>query len=226
MSHKSLYFFSRKFIKISSNAVISLILSLFIFILYISFKSEIKHQLHLDQQKLTTDYSVQNISGRGNVLGKSVSNVKEGNVKFLYTEYDYRARVFDLYFKKNNSPLYGSGQAFVQACDKYGAPHECTLLPAIARIETNLCKTGSSAQQHNCWGYGGSGDNRIIYQSFAQAVDDITKRLMQGYSKRFFEDPEYGELTYCGAHCTSWGDHVKEYQDELRQFAKKEGYEL
>ena len=170
--------------------------------------------MHLRTAEVSTDYSVENTSPAGEVLG---SNVKSQESAVLgFTSYDYRARIFDIYFKKNNSPLYGYGQSFVNACDKYGAPHDCTLLPAIAKVETNLCKTQGSATQHNCWGYGGSGENRIVYKNYDQAIDEITRRLMVGYSSKFFLDPEYGELVYCGPHCAKWGDHVKVVQKELK----------
>ncbi len=132
------------------------------------------------------------------------------------TQYSKIAYVFDEYFKENNSPLYGFGQTFVDACEKFNTPEDCTLLPAIARVETNLCTTDISADQHNCWGFGGSGNNRIIYPDFKTAIFDITGRLMQGYGINFFNDPEIGELFYCGGHCVTWGDKVKMEQNILK----------
>lgn len=162
-------------------------------------------------------------------LPKKESKVLGSNSKpskITTNNYNFRARVFDQYFKANGSPLYGQGQIFVDACQKYNAPTDCSLLPAIARVETNLCKTDISASQYNCWGYGGSGANRIIYNNFNQSIDDITRRLMTGYGAKFFNDPETGELTYCGAHCDTWGDKVKKVQDDLRSYALSFGYDL
>jgi len=191
---------------------------------FLAFRDPIAKRLDLDSKGYSLDYKIQNTANSSRVL--AATNIPLTTTKMSYKTYDYRARVFDLYFKKEDSPLYGKGQSFIDACDKYGAPKDCTLLPAIARIETNLCRTGISYVQFNCWGYGGSGENRINYPNYESAIDEITRRLMQGYTIQFFEDPEYGELTYCGPHCYRWGDHVKQVQTELKLFAKEQGYEL
>lgn len=225
MHTRRFYFLSKKFSRIASDLLISFTIGAVIFTIYSFFQTPIKEQLNIHSPNYNLDYKI--MEKKQNVLGKS-SDVKSDNLftEFSINTYNYRARVFDLYFKQNNSPLYGWGESFSAACDKYGAPHDCTLLPAIAKVETNLCKTGISESQHNCWGFGGSGSNRIVYENFDQAVDEITRRLMIGYTSRFFEDPEYGELTYCGAHCYTWGDKVKSSQNEIKNFAQINGYEL
>ncbi len=193
----------------------------FIFFLYLLFRESIETEVLRNNKEFSYDYEVINLNQSQPVLGDSTSVTK-----LDATNYNYRARVLDLYFKKNNSPLYGHGQDFVDACRKYNTPEDCTLLPAIARVETDLCKTDVSAKQFNCWGYGGSGPNRIIYKSFPQAIDSITGRLMSGYGERFFLDPEAGELFYCGSHCVTWGDKVKKVQKEIKDFARTNGYTM
>lgn len=136
----------------------------------------------------------------------------------------FQGFLFDKYFLENNSPLYGYGEDFVNACRKYGATSDCTLLPAIAKIETNLCKTGISAKQYNCWGWGGSGSNRIVFNNFSEAIDTITQRLMVGYGLRFFQDTNNGALSYCGAHCTSYGNHVNNEKSNINNFFKNNGH--
>lgn len=134
--------------------------------------------------------------------------------------------VLDLYFERENSPLRGQGETFSRACRKYGAPADCLLLPAIAKVETDLCKAegGISARQHNCWGFGGSGPNRILYPNFSTAIDEITRRLMSGYGYNFFRNPEIGELAYCGAHCNTWGEKVNSEISRINQFNISQGY--
>jgi len=138
----------------------------------------------------------------------------------------YQALILDRYFAQEDSPLLGSGQDFISACVKHGAPKDCLLLPAIARIETNLCKAENeiSARQFNCWGFGGSGPNRILYPNFATAIDEITRRLMSGYGTRFFNNPVAGERFYCGAHCTSWGAKVQNEKQRINQYYISQGH--
>ncbi len=156
------------------------------------------------------------------VLGKqnSINEIAQARVEYK----SFQGFLFDQYFKSNHSPLYGYGDDFVNACEKYGAPKDCTLLLAIAKVETNLCKTGLSYPQYNCWGWGGSGSNRIIFSNFEESIDTITRRLMEGYGRGFFENANNGGgLSYCGSHCTSWGFHVKSEQNYLRQYLKDNG---
>ncbi|MBN1916024.1 hypothetical protein JW796_03485 [Candidatus Dojkabacteria bacterium] len=137
---------------------------------------------------------------------------------------NYRAYVFDKYFEKNNSPLQGYGKNFVEACIRYGAPDDCLLMVAIAKAETNLCKTDISDLQKNCWGFGGAGSNRIVWPSYEVSIDEVTRRVMEGYGTRFFNDANNGKLYYCGRHCTKWGNVVNSYKYEINEFGISLGF--
>lgn len=155
--------------------------------------------------------------------------VKAGSTQTTNTSTDittisYHGYLFDRYFAQNKSPLAGHGEDFVRACQKYHTPSDCTLLPAIAKVETDLCKTGISEQQHNCWGFGGSGPNRIVYKNFPEAIDNITQRLMSGYGAEFFANPNRGALSYCGGHCTNWGNYVQAEREKINSYFIVNGY--
>jgi hypothetical protein len=137
---------------------------------------------------------------------------------------DYRAIVLDEYFKRNNSPLYGLGKNFVEACDKYNAPKDCTTLPAIGFVETGLCTYKPSQGQKNCWGWGGSGPNRIIFDDYPQAIDTITRRLVAGYGNNFISQPIRMQYIYCGPNCHSWGNGVEQQRKVMNNIAKELGY--
>lgn len=154
------------------------------------------------------------------VLGVSVEPARSISVG----SYNYQAWLLDRWFEAQNSPLVGHGDDFVRACERYQTPSDCTLLPAIAKVETAYCTTDISAQQFNCWGFGGSGPNRILYDSFEDSIDEITRRLMIGYTERFFRDPSWGGLTYCGAHCVNWGRYVESEQIRIKQYFRNNGF--
>lgn len=200
--------------------LLSFVLSVAITIGYILLNAPIKEKLSEINSEPSFEFSVEAKNPPTQVLGES----SPMRFEMQTNEYSYRARVLDLYFKKYDSPLYGYGQNFVDACEKYGAPEHCTLLPAIAKVETDLCKTGISHAQYNCWGFGGSGENRFAYKSFEQSIDVVTARIMQGYGKGFFNNPNTGELAYCGDHCSGWGEHVQGAQSEIRGIAKANEY--
>jgi hypothetical protein len=165
----------------------------------------------LEESKTTNLQTVQ-------VLG---ANSNKSNINL--NSKSYQAYVLDIYFANHKSPLYGYGQNFVDACRKFGAPGDCTLLPAIAKVETDLCKTGISEQQHNCWGYGGSGTNRILYDNFPEAIDKVTGRIMEGYGRGFFEDANHGALSYCGGHCVNYGNNVEYEKNQIKALMKSYG---
>lgn len=139
---------------------------------------------------------------------------------YLNLEYrDYRAFVLDKYFAIYNSPLMGYGSQFVTACDKFKAPKDCTLVASIAFVETKLCTQGLSLAQYNCWGWGGSNENRIWFKSFPDAIDTVTSKLVSGYAG-VINNPEAMQSTYCGPHCGSWGSSVTRERNRINNLAK------
>lgn len=162
------------------------------------------------------------------VLGASLPETQTDKAPSTFSSQiynsDYKSFVFDKYFEANNSPLEGYGKNFVEACKRYGAPDDCLLMVAIAKAETDLCKTGRSDAQKNCWGFGGSGSNRIVWSDYETAIDEVTRRVMEGYGTRFFNDANNGELYYCGRHCTKWGDVVNSYKYQINEFGISLGF--
>lgn len=140
---------------------------------------------------------------------------------------DMRAYVFDQYFLENKSPLYGTGKLFVDACDKYNMPKDCTTVVAIARAETDLCKYYNSATYFNCWGYGGGGGYRIYFQSWQQSIDKVSQSIAQSYGTEFILDPATQERRFCGTEpgCTGWGKRVKYHMQLISDYAKKLGFD-
>lgn len=176
-------------------------------------------------QAFTLDTSLSEKTA-GQVLGANVNSIvaNTADKKIEYSAISYQGFLFDKYLQMRNSPLAGHGEDFVQACRKYNAPSDCLLLIAISKIETDYCRTGISAKQFNCWGFGGGPANRIVYKNFPEAIDNITRRLMSGYGEAFFRNPNRGELSYCGAHCNRWGDHVLDEMRRINNYFKSQGH--
>lgn len=146
------------------------------------------------------------------------------NNQLSFKSVSYRGVVLDKFFSLYNSPLSGYGNEFVIACDKYGAPKDCTTLAAIAFVETKLCTRDLSDQQKNCWGWGGSPPNRIIFPDYSTAIDTITRGLMNGYGYDRMADPKLMQFRYCGAHCSNWGNGVQIMRGQINQLAIDLGY--
>lgn len=140
---------------------------------------------------------------------------------------DKRAFVLDRYFLANNSPLYGTGNDFVEACDRFGAPKNCIVVAAIAKNESDLCKYYGSEEMKNCWGYGGPGIHRWTFPSFKAGIDQVTDILVNRYGIEYMEDPRLMERTFCGDEpaCETWGENILLIMSQIERFAASIGVE-
>ncbi len=142
---------------------------------------------------------------------------------------DKRAWVLDQYFKSWDSPLYGYGKNFVEACDKYGSPRDCVTVAAIAANETHLCKYYMSWEMKNCWGYGGGGIHRWRFNSIEDAIDTVTMLITKKYGIQFMNNPSIYELTFCGTsepECWGWGRSIIFFMNQIRKFGLDKGVDL
>lgn len=140
---------------------------------------------------------------------------------------DWRAYVLDEYFRAHESPLYGTGDIFVAACNEFGAPADCLTVAAIADAETDLCKYGGSHLYYNCWGFGGGGEYRMYFSSWDESIRRVTDVLVNQYGREYMIDPSLMERTFCGWEpgCTNWGNRVKYFMTEISNYALQLGFE-
>jgi len=139
---------------------------------------------------------------------------------------DFRAFVFDEYFRINNSPFYGTGQIFVDKCIQYNAPKDCMIVVAIAQAESNLCKYYNSAEMFNCWGFGGPDQYRIRFNNFYEAIDRVYYSLVFYYGIRYILQPNLMQNTFCGnrPECINWANNVLFAQNQINNFAIQLGF--
>jgi hypothetical protein len=157
--------------------------------------------------------------------GISTNDPEDVSLNSQFISLDKRAYILDQYLKANNSPLYGYGQTFVNACDKYGAPKDCMVVVAIARNESNLCKYYGSAEMHNCWGFGGGGSYRMNFGSFEESIDRVTNVLVNQYGIQYMNNPSLMERTFCGDEpgCTGWGNKIKHFMNDINAYGDSLG---
>ena len=188
---------------------------LLIFFIMLSFQMVFLENVNAEE---TEKYSIQ--------IKKSTQSHQKKGVVVVNNDYDFRVKVFDTYFERGNSPLQGYGKDFLKACEKYGAPYDCTLLPAIGYIETRNCTLAASDRQKNCWGWGGAGENRVVFPDYPTAIDSVTQKLMTipFYKTEFFNNPVYAQFYYCGAHCDKWGTYVQQARQDINNISVELGY--
>jgi hypothetical protein len=140
---------------------------------------------------------------------------------------DPRVYVLDKYFARYDSPLKGTGKIFVGACRKYAAPQDCLIVAAIAHAETDLCKYYTSADYHNCWGFGGGGADRMRFGSWEESIERVYRTLASSglYGNDVMINPRLMEKTFCGSEpgCTGWGNRVIYFMDNIDAYAKELG---
>ena len=157
------------------------------------------------------------INNQENILNSVNSDLIQSS--YLSPEFqDYRAFVLDKYFESYESPLKGFGSEFIVACDKYGLSADCSVIPAIAFTETRLCTQALAFKQFNCWGFGGSNENRIIFKDFTESIDYVTKTLAKGYGNGLF-NPEAIDDHYCGINCINWATSVNQQRQAIQNIA-------
>lgn len=200
---------NNKLIKIFINIILPFILS---FLVYQFFFSNTSSSLKFESDaKVESEF----------IQSKSELYLFKQNTTFKPYYIDARALVLDKYFEKNNSPLFGYGAKFVESCDKYKAPYDCTFLPAIAYVETQLCTKGISLKQNNCWGWGGSGENRIIFSSLDSAIETITRGMVNGYGSNNLNYPERYVNIYCGVNCNQyWASSMTRERNNILNIAR------
>lgn len=152
---------------------------------------------------------------------------KQSSFSATTDDIDPRAYVLNQYFKKHESPLQGTGEIFVEACERYGAPADCTTVAAIAKAETDLCNYYNSADYYNCWGFGGGGANRMYFNSWEESIDLVTDRLVNSYGNEYMIDPRRMERVFCGWEpgCTGWGNRVLYFMRDISNYSKDLGFE-
>lgn len=193
---------------------------IFCFILAIPFSTVVVKSAFQTESGVNID----NVEEKVNHSPNSYFNYNNDSISSMsMNSIDYRGLILDRYYEKHNSPLLGYGGYMVQKCDQYNLPSDCTLISAIAFVETELCKQNITAKQYNCWGWGGSGENRVWFSNFYQAIDSISKGLSIGY-KSVLENPRVMGITYCGRHCDKWGPGVISEQRKIKELGKELGF--
>lgn len=156
-----------------------------------------------------------------NVLGLNTIN-KTGKISFDFVSTDTRTKVLEEYFESIRSPLVDQSAIFIEMADKYNLD-KWGLLPAIAMIETNGCRTENKRGYgiKNCWGWRRNGKD-IRFSTWEDSIGNITKSLA-----KYSTDPYSIQPSYCPP-CAStgedkWARGVVSELKSINEIAKKYG---
>ena len=74
-------------------------------------------------------------------------------------------------------------------------------------------------------GWGGAGENRIIYNSFEEHIYTATDVLVNQYGIEYMDDPRLMEKVFCGPQeeCIGWGNRILHFMREIDDFSESLG---
>lgn len=173
-----------------------------IFILsYFSFVSLQNHQWL--SQSLFTDTQ--------QILGQNARNLVLGETTDIRYQ-DSRVLSLKNFLLKYDSPLVPYSEKMVALADKYGFHYG--LLPAIAMVESNLCKK-IPENSNNCWGWGIYGKTVTRFVSLDEALDIVSLGIKTGYIDKGLSTPEQIMTKYNPSNHNNWLDSVNFFINKL-----------
>ena len=155
------------------------------------------------------------------VLGVNTIN-KTGKITLDLLSTDIRTKVLEEYFVSIRSPLVGQASIFIEMADKYKLD-KWGLLPAIAMIETNGCRTENQRGYgiRNCWGWRRNGKD-IRFSTWEDSIGNITKSLAKYNTDPFSIQPSY--CPPCEASGNDlWAKGVVSELRKINEIGKKYG---
>lgn len=94
---------------------------------------------------------------------------------------DARPEILRQYMQPFDSELIPYVDFLVATADKYNLDYR--LLTAIARKESGLCNV-IPEDSHNCWGYGIHSAGTLRFDSYEEAIEEVSRGLKEDYAGR------------------------------------------
>ena len=126
---------------------------------------------------------------------------------------DARPEIIKNYLIKYNSPLVEYADLLVATADKYGLDYR--LLTAIAQQESNLCKKIPPGS-YNCWGWGIHSRGTLMFDSYEQAIEVVSRGLKKEYIDKGYTTPEEIMSKYTPLSNGSWAYGVQKFMREMQ----------
>jgi len=116
------------------------------------------------------------------------------------------------YLQTRKSPLVPFATTLITISDTFNLPW--TLIPAIAGVESNFCRS-IPYQSFNCWGWN-NGSTR--FTNYDIAIETVAKTLREKYVNRGLDTPEKMNRIY--ASSGAWAGNVRFFMRSIEYFKK------
>lgn len=135
-----------------------------------------------------------------------------GQVLGEATSADARVEILRQYLESYKSPLEPHVKILVDASEKYEL--DFRLLVAIAQQESNVCKKIPPGS-HNCWGWGIHSRGTLMFESFPEAIETVSRGLKEEYIDRGYKTPEEIMSKYAPSSPGTWALGVNQFLLEM-----------
>lgn len=126
---------------------------------------------------------------------------------------DAKVGLLKQYFMENDSPLEPHASFIVKTSEKYGLDYRLTT--AIAQKESGLCRAIPEGS-HNCWGWGIHSQGTLMFDSYEEAIETVSKGLKEYYLDLGYVTVEEIMKKYAHPLSTTWADGVLHYMSEIQ----------
>ena len=124
---------------------------------------------------------------------------------------DYRVEILKDYLEAQDSPLAPSAQQFIESADKHNL--DWKLLVSIAGLESSFGKH-KPANSHNAWGWGYNGGTVKHFDTWEEAIEEISRGLRENYLKENEgSDPYIIGPTYAAS--PTWAVRVESFMNKI-----------
>ncbi len=131
---------------------------------------------------------------------------------------DRRAKILKAYLLSKNSPLATSSETFVKNADKYNL--DWKLLVAISAVESTYGQQIPN-NSYNAWGWGIYGDHMILFTSWNEGIETISKGLREKYMDTWGAKDVY-QIGRLYAASPTWATRVDRFMQKIDEFATKD----
>lgn len=114
---------------------------------------------------------------------------------------DSRVANLHSFLNRYHSPLEPYAERMVKIADENGIHYG--LLPAIAMVESGLCKTIPN-DSFNCWGWGIYGKKVTRFSSYEEAMGTVARGLKRDYINKGYVTPEQIMVKYNPTNHNNW----------------------
>jgi len=131
---------------------------------------------------------------------------------------DIRIIALEKFLTDRKSPLTSFTRVIVAQADLWGIDY--TIVPAIAMQESNGCNR-IPYNSNNCWGYGIYGNNITYFNSYEEAIAQVSKIIKEAYIKKGLTNITLLEDRWAPSSNGLWSSSVNYFINLIKEVEKK-----